>query len=103
MLPTTQVAIRSILTADPSIAPDERARIMAAIRYGGAKPKAETKPADAPRLMRRAEVARMLGLSTRSVDNLSREGVLKRVCLPNRTRGTGFRESDVRALINADG
>ena len=103
MLPTTQVAIRSILTADPSIAPDERARIMASIRNGGAKPKSETKPASTPRLLRRAEVARLLSRTTRSVDHLARDGVLKRVSLPGRSRAAGFRESDVLDLIASGG
>jgi hypothetical protein len=52
------------------------------------------------RLMRRTEVARMLGRTIRSVDHLAREGVLKRVSLPGRSRAAGFRESDVLALIS---
>ncbi len=102
MLSTTRDAIRSILTADPSVPPDERAKIMAAIRNGGVKPDCSEKKPSAPRIMRRAEVARVLGRTTRSVDHLARDGVLKRVCLPGRSRGAGYRESDVLNLIAAN-
>jgi hypothetical protein len=98
MLITTETAIRSILSADPSVPPDERTRIMAAIRSGGAKPESAERLASM-RLMRRNEVARLLGRTTRSVDLLACEGVLKRVSLPGRSRAAGFRESDVLALI----
>ena len=71
---------------------------MATIRSGGAKPGNAERLASM-RLMRRNEVARMLGRTTRSVDHLACEGVLKRVNLPGRARAAGFRESDVLALI----
>ena len=98
MLVTTEAAIQSILSADPSVPPDERTRIMAAIRSGGAKPETADKLAGM-RLMRRNEVARLLSRTTRSVDHLAAEGVLRRVNLPGRGRAAGFRESDVLALI----
>ena len=53
------------------------------------------------RLIKRVEVARRLGLCPRSVDNLSADGALKPVRLPGRMRAVGFRESDVRALLDA--
>lgn len=36
----------------------------------------------------------------RMVDHLAADGVLKKVTLPGRKRGGGFREADVEALIN---
>ena len=74
-------------------------RYTASIRDGGAKPKPETKSVSTPRLLRRAEVARLLSRTTRSVDHLARDGILKRVSLPGRSRAAGFRESDVLQLI----
>ena len=56
---------------------------------------------DRPRVLRRGEVALMLGRTPRAVDLLAAQGVLSRVTLPGRTRGAGFREADVRALIEA--
>jgi len=51
------------------------------------------------RIIRRAEAARLLARTTRAVDMLARGGVLKRVRLPGRTRGAGFRLSEVQQLI----
>lgn len=61
-----------------------------------------SKPAEvrADRLLRRGEVARRLGVTPRSIDNLARSGALRRVRLPGRVRGAGFRERDVDQLIN---
>ena len=52
------------------------------------------------RIIRRIEAARILARSTRGIDRLCVEGVLHKVTLPGRTRGAGFRLSDVQALLN---
>jgi hypothetical protein len=57
--------------------------------------------APAPRIIRRAETARRLARSPRAVDRLAAAGFLRRVILPGRTRGAGFVESDVCALLEA--
>jgi hypothetical protein len=99
MLTTTQKAIASILETDQSIDPGTRARMMAALRdQGKADPATANAPAPA-RLLRRGEVAKRLAVTTRAVDEWARTGILKRVHLPGRVRGAGFRESDVQALI----
>jgi hypothetical protein len=88
----TETAIKAVLSADASIDPATRARIIRAL----------TDPAPAPtgeRIVRRAEVARKYSCSIRTVDNLTKQGLLKRIVLPGRGRGAGFRESDVLALI----
>jgi len=62
---------------------------------------AETAPThpEPERILRRVEVARLLGRSLRAVDLLREQGHLKPVTLPGRIRGAGFRLSDVTALI----
>ena len=60
----------------------------------------ETNPTP-PRLLRRSEVAGRLGVCTRVVDALARNGKLTRRKLPGRVRAAGFLESDVCALIGA--
>jgi len=96
-LSTTNDAIRSILKADPTVAPRERAAIIAAMREGPAECKQAT-PSKA-KIMRRHDVAEALGRSTRTVDNLAAEGLLRRVKLPGRKRACGFRAEDVEALL----
>ena len=98
MLQTTIEAIRSIVRADPSVTPQERARILDSIRNHGKAETSKTTP-NAPRILRRDTVAERLGCTVRQVDNLAREGTLRRVVMPGRTRAAGFRESDVMALI----
>ncbi len=97
MLPTTIEATKAIFKADPSLTPAERTRIVALLLNSGAN---TPTPKDAiPRLLKRDEVARRLGCTPRTVDNLAASGALPRVKLPGRSRSVGFRESDVTALI----
>ena len=98
MLNTTTDAIRSLLKADPSLSPQDRTRIVAVLKSGG-KDSTGSPRVKTPRLLRRDTVAERLGCTIRQVDNLAREGILRRVILPGRTRAAGFRESDVMALI----
>jgi excisionase family DNA binding protein len=102
MLPTTVDAITAILRADPTVTPEDRAVIIASIRNHG-RQAAQPKPAEQQetRLLRRAEVARRLGCSHRTVDNLARKGSLPRVLLPGRKRAIGFRLADFERLLNA--
>ena len=101
MLPTTLEAVKSIIRADPSVAPPDRTRLLTLLRNGG--PDKEP-PAPAPEgIIRRAETARRLAVSKRTVDKLALSGVLPKVRLPGRIRNCGFRESDVAALIAGKG
>jgi len=59
--------------------------------------------ADTNRIMRRAEAGKILGRSTRAIDLLAKQGHLKKVCLPGRTRSGGFLAADVFALLNGGG
>ena len=98
MLQTTIEIVRSGLKSDPTLTPQERARLLAALR----KP-AVQKPApeisSESRLIRRAEVARRLSCSLRMVDKLAASGVLAKRKLPGRLRAAGFLASDVDSLI----
>ena len=103
MLPTTLDAVKAILRTDPTVTPADRADIIALIRGKGkglgtsqGEPKAEN------RIVHRAEVARRLSCSLRTVDSLTRHG-LKKVVLPGRTRACGFRMSDIEKLISTEG
>jgi len=61
----------------------------------------ETFPAQVEeRLMRRIEAAKVLSRSTRAIDLLVAQGHLKKVVLPGRERGGGFRAADVFALMH---
>ena len=63
------------------------------------RPEAEPVATIESRIIRRPEAARLLARSPRAIDRLAKEGALKRVLLPGRVRGAGFRLADVRALI----
>ena len=97
MLETTFQIVKCGLQADPSLTPADRTRLMAILRNGAApRSKTESPPPDnTPRLLRRAEVARRLSCSLRTVDKLP----IKKVKLPGRQRAAGFREGDVNALL----
>jgi hypothetical protein len=97
MLPTTYDAVKAVLKADQSILVAERNQMLAALRNGGsvAKPPVQSTLETAPRLLRRAEVARRLSISLRTVDKLP----LKKFRLPGRSRSAGFLESDVNELL----
>lgn len=94
MLPTTLEATTAIFRADVSIAPAERAHLLALLRQPFPN---VSEPG--PRILRRAEVARRFSVSTRSIDKLAFQGLLKKVHFPGRSRAAGFLESDVTALI----
>lgn len=56
-------------------------------------------PAPCHRLLRRAEVAQRMSCSVRNVDRLAKEGVLRKLQLPGRSRASGFLESDLAVLL----
>lgn len=104
MLPTTAIAIRSIMTADSTISVQERNRLMILLRK---EPKAAPEPAQVEKpvakLITRAEVARRLSRCPRTVDRLAASGALTIHRLPGRRRGCGFLEDDVNKLIGSVG
>ncbi len=95
MLDTTVTCFKQLLSADSTVDPAERRRLLGLL----------AKDSDAiqktrERIVRRAEAAERLGVSLRTIDNLARQGALTRIRLPGRKRGAGFRETDVVALMD---
>ena len=88
---SADAATRRAYAAALRLPPDELARALAA-RQTAHEP-------IAPRLLRRAEVARRLALSVRAVDKLAAAGILAKFRLPGRTRAAGFLEADVHGLL----
>jgi predicted DNA-binding transcriptional regulator AlpA len=93
----TRDVIKSVINGDPSVNADDRTRLLRLVREGGLD--AADDPLLRDRLIRRAEVARLLGRSVSSVDRLVKDGVLANVVFLGRLRAAGFRLSDVAALI----
>ncbi len=60
-------------------------------------------PAAAPRIIRRAEAARRLAVTPRTLDAWTRSGLLEKVKLAGRKNGLGFRSSDIDALVAGKG
>ena len=98
MLNTTLEIVRSGLKADPTLTPQERARLLAAMREPAAQQTAPVTSTE-PRLIRRAETARRLSRSLRFVDKLAATGILTKRKLPGRVRALGFLATDVDKLI----
>ncbi len=104
MLPTTLDAVKALLKADPALTPADRTRIVASVRNHGRE--VEKKQNDGPpekRILTRREVARRFNRSLRFVDNLAKDGTLRRVTLPGRKRACGFRAEDVERLMSGEG
>lgn len=99
MLTTTIQIIKSGLQADPSVTPMERARLLALVRKKPDAAEHEHPVGREPRLIRRAEAARRLSCSLRTVDKLAADRVLPKRKLPGRVRASGFLEADLAALI----
>ena len=98
MLNTTLEIVRSGLKADPTLTPQERMRLLAALRAPASQKPAPVISAEL-RLIRRAEVARRLSCCLRTVDKLAASGILVKRKLPGRVRASGFLASDVDILI----
>jgi len=62
--------------------------------------KSEEPTQSEPRLLRRAEVARRLSVSRRTVDAWARQGILTKKRLPGRVRACGFCSQDVDRLLS---
>lgn len=86
----TRAAIEALLKGDTTVTPTERNRIL--LR--------DEKQARMPdRVISRAEAARRFGRCARSLDNWVKRGLLKKWQLPGMSRSTGFRESEITALL----
>jgi predicted DNA-binding transcriptional regulator AlpA len=95
MLTTTKLAIAAILNADPSVDRQKTKTVLSIIE---GDEKAVGRP---PRILRRPEVARLLGVSVKRVDQLALQGVLKRITLPGFSRCMGYSEEDIRRITES--
>lgn len=101
MLNTTLDAFRALLKADPSVSPQQRAELLTLVRHGPHAPKLEAPQGSEVRVLTRNATAQMLNRSTRFVDRVASEGLLRKIKLPNRRRAIGFAQADVERLIAA--
>lgn len=100
MLETTKDAIRAVLKADATLTPENRRDIINAIDTAGhPTPSVDGAAIVGTNVVKRKDVAKMLGRSVRLVDMLAQSNALRRVRLPGRKRSCGFRLADVAALI----
>lgn len=90
----TRLAIEAILKSDTTVTPEERKRLLMPANKGPAVP---------DRVISRAEAAKRFGRCPRSLDNWARRGLLKKWHLPGLSRATGFRESELAALLEVGG
>jgi hypothetical protein len=100
MEPLTARMMDTVLRSDPTIGRTERQRILNRLMAKPKKGEDETQPMD--KILRRADVATMLGRSPKTVDNLAKKGILKRVVFPGNKKGAGFRYIDVLTLVVGD-
>ena len=101
MLPTTLEAVRAVLKADPTVSPEQRTRILTAVRQSDEPPTPAVSTPEPGQVLTRAEVARRFSRSIRFVDYLAKQGVLRRITMPGRSRAVGFLSHDVAALMTA--
>ncbi len=99
MLSTTLEIIKTTLKGDTTLTPEDRRRLLTAIRRGGQRSDPKPTIRASPRILRRREAARRLGVTMRAIDKWAREGILRRVKLHGRLRACGFLESDVEHLM----
>lgn len=92
MLPTTKQALTAILAADPSVTLEQRK----AFFMTASAPVSQ--PSSLPRIIRREEAARLLGVGVKRIDQLCRSGVLKRITVLGTTRAIGIAEASIRAI-----
>jgi hypothetical protein len=97
MLPQTIKLIRGVLDTDDTITARIRDAILDSCRNGHDEGKPEQPTSD--RIVTRSEVAAILARSTRGVDMLARQGLLKKIKLPGRTRCAGFKLSTVNQFL----
>ena len=94
---TTTEAMIAILRTDGTVSQSERDRV-ATMLQGCLVGSGDVMQ---DRIIRRAEAARILGRSPKSVDRLAEVGILKKVTFDGYQRAAGFRLSDVNALVSS--
>ena len=96
MLTSTKTAAEAVLNTDPTLSPDERKTILAALdRITRGQPP-DPPP---PRILTRGQVAERVNRSPRCLDMWCRAGLIKKVRFPGQSRAVGFLATDVDALL----
>lgn len=96
MLGHTKAIVAAAIGADNSITASRKKQIMLALETEGGGVINQTA---IPRVIRRKEVASLLNVSEKRVDQICNAGGLVRVHSPGAKRAMGFSESSVRALV----
>lgn len=94
MQPHTRAAIEALLKGDSTVTPSERNCLLATDGKHAAPP---------DRVISRNEAAKRFGRCARSLDNWVKRGLLQKWKLPGISRATGFRESEIAALLQSGG
>ena len=96
MQSTTRAIITAALQSDQSLSATRRKQLVAVLETEGNGVINQTA---IPRVIRRKEVATLLGVSQKRVDQIAGAGGLIRVHSPGAKRAMGFSEASVRALV----
>jgi len=96
MQSTTKAIINAALQSDQSLSATRRKQLVAVLENEG---NGVINPTAIPRVIRRKEVASLLGVSEKRVDQICNGGGLTRVRSPGASRAMGFSEASVRALV----
>ena len=98
MLQTTQTAITALLRSDPSIPPRMIDNVLNALATECDIRPMDNRPMN--RVLSRQAVARLIGVSPRSVSIYARQGIIEAVCLGKTAkRANGYSESSVREAL----
>ena len=100
MLNNTKTAVMAVLRTDPSITPERMRFICAAMNGDPAAATAATATGD--ELLRPAEVAALIRRSRKTVHQLARRGVFRRVYAPHGRHALGISAESVRAFLRGE-
>lgn len=100
MKQNTYAMIELALNADDEVLPEEKKSLLKYLAsYNG---KAE-KSAQPGRILKGTEVAKRIGVSSKTVRNYRNQGLLPPFCPKGRKNATGYLESDVEAFLASHG
>jgi hypothetical protein len=102
MTTTTLEILKAALSADPSITPAQRSRLLKMARNGDGEPEKNGNGHGSPRIYSRAEAARLLGGKTaRYVDQLAARGLLQKFVPAGNRRAIGVTSVSLESLIGS--
>lgn len=93
----TDTAITALVAGDETIGRDD-AKVALAILRGQKPPEL----AQEDKILTRREVAAKLRVSCVTVTNWARQGVIRRVAIPNRRKAVGYSWLSVMAIMNGE-